>query len=222
MEQKSSYLRILAICFVIMGVLLSGCITAPLPAPDTGSVRITSSPTGAEIYLDNEYRGTTPATITAIPVGNHTLEVRERGYERWSAIIIVDKNLSEIPVALVSAPSTLPVTFAIVNPGIAKNDLPQIHVDGYWAWPPSSDTANPSLLLVHVDSFNVGYSDAREVTVSANLYYEGRQVCWNTIYLGTLKAGSHVIKDTMISCTLPSGLTSQDLKIRFENIVVTP
>ncbi|MFA4824045.1 MAG: PEGA domain-containing protein [Methanoregula sp.] len=222
MQQKSSRLRNIVICLVILGVLLSGCTTAPIPAPETGSVRITSSPTGAEIYLDNEYRGTTPATITAIPTGNHTLEVRERGYERWSATIKVDENLSEIPVALVSAPSTLPVTFAIVNPGIAKTDLPQIHVDGYWTWPPSAGTSNPSSVLVHVDSFNVGYTDAREVTVSANLYYEGRQVCWNTIYLGTLNAGSHVTKDTIISCTLPSGLNSQDLMIRFENVVVSP
>jgi hypothetical protein len=75
---------------------------------------------------------------------------------------------------------------------------------------------------VHADSFNVGYADAREVTVTATLYYAGRQVCWNTIYLGTLKAGSHVTKDTMVYCTLPSGISSPDLTIQFDNVVVTP
>ena len=83
-------------------------------------------------------------------------------------------------------------------------------------------TAVPTPLLVHADGFNVGHADAREVTVSANLYYGGRQVCWNTIYLGTLKAGGHVTKDSMVFCTLPSNLNSPDLTIRFENIVVTP
>ena len=223
MQPVSATLRTTALCLVILGVFLSGCSSTTTPAQETGSVLVTSSPSGAEVYLDNEYHGTTPATITAVPAGNHTLEIREHGYERWNAPVTITKgSAANISVVLVSTPTTLPVTFATVNPSLAKQDLPQIHVDGYWTWPPSAGTANPVPLLVHIDSFNVGYTDAREVTVSANLYYEGRMVCWNTVYLGTLKAGSHVTKDTMVSCTLPSSLNSPDLIIRFENMVVTP
>ena len=48
---------------LILCVFLCGCMT---PLPDkTGTVKITSSPPGPEIYLDNEYHGTTPGTISA-------------------------------------------------------------------------------------------------------------------------------------------------------------
>jgi hypothetical protein len=75
---------------------------------------------------------------------------------------------------------------------------------------------------VHADGFNVGDADARVVTASANLYYGGRQICWKTVYLGTLKAGGHVATDTMVSCPLPSNLNSGDVTLRFENVIVTP
>ena len=223
MQKVSAILRTIALCLVVLGVFLSGCSSTTTPAQETGSVQIISSPSGAEVYLDNEYHGTTPTTITAIPAGSHPLEIRKPGYERWSAPVIVTKgSAANISVVLVSMPTTLPVIFATANPPGAKNNLPQIHVDGYWTLPPSAGTANPTPLLVHIDSFNVGYTDTREVTVSANLYYEGRMVCWNTVYLGTLKVGDHVTKDIMVSCTLPSNLNSPDLIVRFENVVVTP
>jgi hypothetical protein len=68
-------LQKIAICIVVLGVFLCGC-TAPLPEK-TGSITITSSPSGAEVYLDNEYHGTTPGTIKDVAAGNHTVEVRE-------------------------------------------------------------------------------------------------------------------------------------------------
>jgi len=58
------------------------------------------------------------------------------------------------------------------------------------------------------------------VTVSANFYYDGRMICWNTVYLGTLAAGGHVSRDNQFSCTLPSSMSDQDLEVRFENVVI--
>jgi hypothetical protein len=81
---------------------------------------------------------------------------------------------------------------------------------------------NPVSLLVHTEAFNVGSADAREVTVVANFYYETRLVCWNTMYLGTLQAGGHSSKDTMVSCTLPTPISSQNLAVQFDDLVVTP
>lgn len=215
--------RAIALCLVVLAVFLAGCDSHTPPVEETGSVQVTSEPSGAEVYLDNQYRGTTPVSITAIPAGSHTLEVRERGYERWSAPLGVTKGSSaNISAVLAGVPTTLPVTYATTTPAVNKKNVPQIHVDGYWTWPQSPGTVNPVPLLVHVESFNVGDADAREVTVSAFLYYEGRDICWDKVYLGTLKAGGHVAKDTMISCNLPSGLNSPDLTIRFENVVVTP
>ena len=120
-------------------------------------------------------------------------------------------------------PTTLPVTFTTATILEPEKDLPQIHVDGYWAYPEGrSSTTNPVPLIVHAEAFNVGYTDAREVTVSANFYYTSRMICWNTLYLGTLKAGDHVSTDTQVSCSLPSVFSGPDLVVRFENLVVTP
>lgn len=214
------------LCLVVLSVFLAGCDSAPARPLETGSVRILSLPSGAEIYLDNEYHGTTPATVTAVPAGNHTLEIRESGYDRWSAPVTVKAgSMLNVSAILVAIPTTaIPVTFATAMIPTVKRGVPEIHIDGYWTYPQgiSSSTESPVPLLVHADGFNVGDADAREVTVSANLYYGGHEVCWKTVYLGTLKAGGHVTTDTMVSCPLPSNLNNGELSLRFENVVVTP
>ena len=64
---------------LFISVLLAGCISGE-PA-EKGTLQLTSSPTGAEIYLDNQYRGTTPGTVSGVEPGNHTLEFRLKGYQ---------------------------------------------------------------------------------------------------------------------------------------------
>jgi hypothetical protein len=225
MQRVPALLGTLTICLLILSVFFAGCDSAPVRPQENGSVRILSSPPGAEIYLDDEYRGTTPATVTAVPAGNHTLEVRTNGYDRWSAPVRVKAgSMLNVSVMLTALPTTaMPVTSATAAIPAAQRGFPEIHIDGYWTYSQGvRGTESPVPLLVHADSFNVGDADARIVTASANLYYGGRQICWKTVYLGTLKAGGHVATDTMVSCPLPSNLNSGDLTIRFENVVVTP
>jgi hypothetical protein len=214
-----------ALGLVILGVLVAGCDTTPALQPENGSVRILSSPPGAEIYLDSEYRGTTPATVPAVPSGGHTLEIRQDGYDPWSGSVNVRAGgMVNVSATLIAIPKTaMPVIFA--TPAVAvQRGVPEIHVDGYWTFPPAagSSTTGTVPVLVHTNGFNVGDADAREVTVSAKLYYGGHAVCWKTIYLGTLSAGGHVATDSMLSCPLPSGFNSGDLTIRFDNTVVRP
>jgi len=129
-----------------------------------------------------------------------------------------------ITVATVAAPATP----AAVQPAIATtaattaaDGAPEIRVDGYWTYPQGRDTAgNPVPLIVHTEAFNTGTQDAREVRSSANFYYGSRMICHDTIYLGTLAAGGHVSRDTMVSCTLPSPFTDRELEVRFENTVI--
>lgn len=211
----------IVICLLVAGVFLCGC-TTPLPEK-TGSVTITSSPSGAEVYLDNEYHGTTPGTINAVPTGNHTIEIRERGYNNWSRNIAVTSG-STVSVSPVLVPVTtlVPTLIPVTIAALKIKDVPQVSIDGYWTWPAVRSYTNPEPLLVHVEGANVGYADAREVTTSANLYFEGRQICWTKVYLGTIQGGGHVTKDTMVSCSLPSDANSQNVHIRFENVVISP
>jgi len=47
----------------------------------TGQILIYSSPSGANIYLDNAYKGITPLTLPNIPEGSHTVTLRMNGYQ---------------------------------------------------------------------------------------------------------------------------------------------
>nr|WP_319375832.1 PEGA domain-containing protein [uncultured Methanoregula sp.] len=212
-----------SIVLIVLGIAASGC-TTPVQQPDTGSLQVTSEPGGAGVYLDNEYRGTTPAAITAVPSGSHTIAIRLAGYEPWSVPVTVTKGSSgTVAARLAEIPAIPTATVTTTATPEAKKSLAEIHVDGYWTYPGGrTGTTNPVPLIVHTEAFNVGSGDAREVTVAANFYYHSRMICWSTLYLGTLAAGSHVAKDSMVSCPLPSGLEDTDLAVRFENIAVTP
>jgi hypothetical protein len=209
----------IAIGTLILCVFLSGCMT---PLPDkTGTVKINSSPPGADVYLDKEYHGTTPGTISAVPTGNHSVEIRETGYYAWSQnITVMSGNTTSVSITLVPVLTSVPVIPQVTTGVPAKKDVPQIHIDGYWTWPAIRYKTTPEPVLVHVEGSNVGYADAREVTASANMYFEGRQICWTKVYLGTIKAGEHVTVDTMMSCSLPSDENTQNVKIAFENVVI--
>ena len=207
---------------VALAILSAGC-TAPTAQaqPENGSIHVSSVPPGAEIWLDNAYRGLTPGAISGVPAGRHTVELRMNGYEPVTyPVTVVNGGLEGVAATLVSEQAILPVSFATTT--TPPDNLPQIRVDGFWTHPQGrSSTANPVPLAVHTEAFNIGSLDAREATVSANFYYEGRMVCWNTVYLGTLAAGGHVSRDNLFSCTLPSPMSDQDLEVRFENMVVT-
>ena len=98
--------NILIIIFV--SILLAGCLSGE--SADKGTLHLSSTPTGAEIYLDNEYRGTAPSTIAGIEPGSHTLEFRMKGYKSWKSAITVapgDANyVAAMSVLTVTGPET--------------------------------------------------------------------------------------------------------------------
>lgn len=82
--------------------LISGCLSGQ--DSEKGTLRLTSSPSGAEIYLDNQFRGTTPVDISRVEQGNHTLEFRYPGYQSWIAAISVSAGTSNYFAALTPRP----------------------------------------------------------------------------------------------------------------------
>ena len=46
----------------------------------TGTVQISSNPSGALALLDGAEKGTTPVTITDVPAGSHTVQIMKEGY----------------------------------------------------------------------------------------------------------------------------------------------
>ncbi|GEM_PF-1391306 len=62
------------------------------PTPVTGSINVNSVPSGASVYLDNQYSGITPVTLSSVQPGNHNLELRLSGYNTWQTGISVSSQ----------------------------------------------------------------------------------------------------------------------------------
>lgn len=71
--------------------VIGGTAAAPGDAAGTGSVAIESSPSGAEIYVDGNFVGQTPATLR-LAAGAHRIEVRAAGRPSWTKNIDVLKD----------------------------------------------------------------------------------------------------------------------------------
>jgi hypothetical protein len=90
------------IFILLLSVFISGCISGQ--DSGKGTLQLTSSPSGAQVYLDNQYQGSTPGTIANVELGNHTLEFRYPGYQSWSAGIPVPSGTSHFFAALTPFP----------------------------------------------------------------------------------------------------------------------
>ena len=92
--------RKIVLPILIICVLISGCLSEE--SPGKGTLHITSSPSGAEVYLDGQFQGTTPCTVVDVVPGNHTLEYRYSGYKSYTSVITVPSGTSNFYAALES------------------------------------------------------------------------------------------------------------------------
>ncbi len=70
-------------------------------APTTGSLAVISDPAGAEIYIDNDFKGVSPVTISGLSAETHTLSVRLQDYaDNTTNITITAGQTGRIPVVL--------------------------------------------------------------------------------------------------------------------------
>lgn len=99
---------------------------APSPTPDTtGQILVVSTPASAELFLDNTFRGITPATLSDIPAGSHVVMARQAGYTDASQTVMVTGGqstpvalgLTEIPTTTKTPLTMIPVmgAFAIIG-----------------------------------------------------------------------------------------------------------
>jgi hypothetical protein len=93
---------------------------APSPIPDTtGQIIIVSTPAGAELFLDNTFRGVTPVTLSDIPQGSHVVTVKQAGYIDASQTVTVTGGQSTpVAISLAAIPTTTKAPLTVV-PGLA-------------------------------------------------------------------------------------------------------
>jgi len=68
----------------------------PRPAPvRTGSLRIETKPTGADIYVNGEHMGKAPEKLSGLPVGEVTVSARMDGFEPLETVALVRGGKTE-------------------------------------------------------------------------------------------------------------------------------
>ena len=93
---SAGWIILAVIAIAAVGVLtyfLVKELTKKEEEPDTGTIQVNSTPTGAAISLDGQDTGkTTNATLTDVSAGTHTLKLVKQGYKVWEDTVTVNKG----------------------------------------------------------------------------------------------------------------------------------
>jgi hypothetical protein len=81
----------------------------PTPVPATGGFNIVSTPAGAEILIDNLFRGYTPSIPDGIATGQHQVLLKYTGYIDYSTIATVNAGqITPLAISMQVAPTPTP------------------------------------------------------------------------------------------------------------------
>ena len=92
---------------VVILVLMTGCVT---PSVQYGSIDVSSTPTGAKVFLDGADTGqVTPIVLTSIEVGDHTIKLTKYHYKNWESIVnvIADQTTNVNPALIYASEETI-------------------------------------------------------------------------------------------------------------------
>lgn len=96
-----------------------GGATQPLGNPS--NVAISSTPAGADIYVDQNFVGNTPSTIN-VPPGKHSISVRKTGFQDWTREMNFSGGAITLSASLIVG-SNAPVP-ASTNPSVVEMTAP--------------------------------------------------------------------------------------------------
>ncbi len=88
--------------------------------PAYGQLQITSEPSGAQVYIDGDYKpaGTTPFTTERLPKGSHTLQFKLGSYKPLTEKVVISGDGSVQTKAVALAPNFAEVSVSV--PGEAE------------------------------------------------------------------------------------------------------
>jgi hypothetical protein len=109
-----------------------------------GSVRVTSTPSLATVYLDNVNKGTTPLTLDNVRVGSHTILLRKTGYNDFmTSINVISGKTATVTATLTpvnqktgslnirSIPSGATISLDAVNKGTTPMTIGNVIAGGH-------------------------------------------------------------------------------------------
>ena len=107
---------------------------APPPAPPEPVLRVASDVSGASVFLDRKFLGTTPFETAEVPPGPHRFNVSPDGYEGFARDIEIDAELLSIDVRFREIRLDASVTVVHKHrfgscEGVLRADLDGIHYE---------------------------------------------------------------------------------------------
>jgi hypothetical protein len=165
----------------------------PPPTPAYGRITVTSSPSGADIYIDNVYKGLSPATFNEVPNGNHLILIRLPGYQDLTKNVIVTGNSQTLYGALSQQTGSPITTTSPVHTSTTGTGFPTPTTSGQnTGYGSLSITTTPPGALVYVDGTMMGVTPTTipmltEGSHSITLVLDGYQDLKTTI---TINAGT--------------------------------
>ena len=132
-------------------------IALPTGTIRTGTLLVTSNPTGAKVSLDGVERGMTPITITGVSGGFHQLRVTLQGYEDYSTRVAIWPGKTVlVPVTLKAPSAPTPVPTPLPT-GITRTGTLSV-------------TSTPAEAMVFLDGVERGITPLTISGVSAGLH----------------------------------------------------
>jgi len=182
----------------------------------TGSIDVTSIPSGATFYLDGSYKGTTPKTISEVSAGSHTIKITKSGYEDYNKQVTVTAGEKKAVFAelviqtgsidVTSVPSgasfyldgsykgTTPKTISEVSAG---SHTIKITKSGYKDYNKQvTVTAGEKKAVIAELIIQTGSIDVTSVPSGASFYLDGSYKGTTPKTISGVSAGSHTIKIT--------------------------
>lgn len=84
------------------------------------AIYISSTPSGAGIWLDNQYKGATPFTINRVIPGSHAIKLSLNGYDDWiNTVNVIQGSTTTVPAELLIKSSTQNPAPTTIAPMIA-------------------------------------------------------------------------------------------------------
>ncbi|MHC4268092.1 MAG: PEGA domain-containing protein, partial [Planctomycetota bacterium] len=179
-----------------------------------GSIVIKSEPTNAKIYLDGDYKSTTPVTLTDLKPGEYTVAIKLDEHETWENSVKVEPEKETVitgvllkkygSIFLESDPSnanislngkdigTTPASLNTVSHGI---HLVEVVKDGHEVWrrkvkvEPGKKKSLTAALQLQTGSVSVESNPAK-----AMIYLDGKYVGTAPVSLKSIPPGTHELE----------------------------
>ena len=206
-------------------------IPTPVPPVNYGSIYVESSPTGASIYFNGNYRGNAPLTINEVWPGSYSIQAELNGYHTYTTTTSVSSGTRSNVYCSLSPMVTSGSLYIISNPtnakvvldGLYRGNTPltlnnlastthivELDHPGYYDWKstvevPAGGTKTVSGTLNPMPVSNVGWVYVSSSPGGASVTLDGTNY-GQTPGSGSLKLNNIVAGDHTVALTL-SGYT---------------